>query len=152
LAAGKPVGPPQASIRFVADDVAVAKTYIEREGQQTVDGSELPVRHNHSLKVLVNRDRRWQIDAQRYPCRVKPTGGLKLQLDAVSRDDRRLRSAPVSVASVGGEDEIMLVTDSRGRLRYRLTAGNYRLHVQHAPEISFAVGENGWTPVRVRLH
>jgi uncharacterized protein (TIGR02246 family) len=39
--AGKPVGPPQASIRFIADDVAVAKTYIEREGQQTVEGSEL---------------------------------------------------------------------------------------------------------------
>jgi hypothetical protein len=42
FAAGKPVAPPQTSIRLVADDVAVAKTYIEREGQQTVDGSELP--------------------------------------------------------------------------------------------------------------
>jgi uncharacterized protein (TIGR02246 family) len=66
FAAGKPVAPPQASIRFVADDVAVAKTYIEREGQQTVDGSELPVRRNHSLKVLVNRDRRWQIVSELY--------------------------------------------------------------------------------------
>jgi hypothetical protein len=83
---------------------------------------------------------------------VKPRGGLKLQLDAASRDDRRLRSAPVSVAGVSGEDEIMLVTDSRGRLRYRLTAGDYRLQVQHAPEVSFAVGEHGWTPVHVRLH
>jgi hypothetical protein len=60
------VAPPQASIRFVADNVAVAKTYIEREGQQTVDGSELPVRRNHSLKVLVNRDRRWQIVSELY--------------------------------------------------------------------------------------
>jgi hypothetical protein len=58
----------------------------------------------------------------------------------------------VSVACVGGDDEIMLVTDSHGRLRYRLTAGDYRLHVQHAPEVSFVVGEHGWTPVRVRLH
>jgi hypothetical protein len=83
---------------------------------------------------------------------VKPPGGLKLQLDAASRDDRRLRSASVSVTSVRGEDEIMLVTDSHGRLRYRLPAGDYRLHAQHAPEVSFAVAEHGWTPVRVRLH
>jgi hypothetical protein len=83
---------------------------------------------------------------------MKPLGGLKLQLDATRRDNRRLRSAPVSVASMSGENEIMLVTDSRGRLRYRLAAGDYRLQVQHAPEVSFAVGEHGWTPVRVRLH
>jgi hypothetical protein len=83
---------------------------------------------------------------------MKPPGGLKLQLQSARRDDQRLRSAPVSVASLGGEDEITLVTDSRGRLRYRLTAGDYRLQVQHAPEISFAVRERGWTPVRVRVH
>jgi hypothetical protein len=58
----------------------------------------------------------------------------------------------VSVASVGGDDEIMLVTDWRGRLRYRLTAGDYRLQVHHGPEIPFVVGDHGWTPVRVRLH
>jgi hypothetical protein len=92
------------------------------------------------------------VGAPRYAYRVKPPGGLKLQLDAADRDDRRLRSAPVFVASVGGDDQIMLVTDSRGRLRYRLAAGDYRLRVQHAPELSFAVGDHGWTPVRVRLH
>ena len=36
--AGKPVGPPQASMRFVTDDVCVVKTYLEREGQETSGG------------------------------------------------------------------------------------------------------------------
>lgn len=38
----------------------------EREGQQTVEGGELPVRRNHSLKVLVKRDSRWLILADLY--------------------------------------------------------------------------------------
>jgi uncharacterized protein (TIGR02246 family) len=66
FAAGKPVGPPQASIRFIADDVAVARTYIEREGQRTVEGETLPVRRNHSMKVLVKRDGRWLIASDIY--------------------------------------------------------------------------------------
>jgi uncharacterized protein (TIGR02246 family) len=66
FAAGKPVGPPQASIRFASPDVALVKTYIEREGQQTADGDQLPVRRNHSLKVLVKRDGRWLILAEMY--------------------------------------------------------------------------------------
>jgi len=35
FAAGKPLGPPQASMRFVADDVAVVKTYIDARDDQT---------------------------------------------------------------------------------------------------------------------
>ncbi len=66
FAAGKPISPPQASIRFASPDVAVVKTYIEREGQQTVEDDELPVRRNHSLKVLVKRDGRWLILADMY--------------------------------------------------------------------------------------
>lgn len=55
------------------------------------------------------------------------------------------------MAAVGG-DEIKLVTDSRGRLRYRLTAGDYRLRVlQHSPATPFAVADRGWTTVRHRL-
>lgn len=81
---------------------------------------------------------------------VKPPGGLKLQLKTARRDDRRLRSAPVSVAAVDGE-EIHLVTDSRGRLRYHLTAGDYRLAVQHGPDMPFAVRDHGWTTVRPHL-
>jgi hypothetical protein len=53
-------------MRFVGDDVAVVKTYIEREGQQKVGGGELPVRRNHSLKVLVKRDGRWLILSEMY--------------------------------------------------------------------------------------
>src|SRR3954447_19037525 len=50
--AGKPVGPPQASMRFVADDICVVKVYMEREGQEDSSGGTLAVRRNHSLKVL----------------------------------------------------------------------------------------------------
>jgi uncharacterized protein (TIGR02246 family) len=64
--AGKLIGQPQVSMRFVGDDVAVVKTYIEREGQQKVGGGELPVRRNHSLKVLVKRDGRWLILSEMY--------------------------------------------------------------------------------------
>ena len=65
--AGKPVGPPQASMRFVGDDVVVVKTYIEREGQETADGEQLGVRRNHSLKVLQRQeDDRWLIVSDIY--------------------------------------------------------------------------------------
>jgi len=66
FAAGKPLGPPQASMRFVADDVAVVKTYIEREGQQTSDGDQLPVRRNHSLKVFRREAGGWRIVSDIY--------------------------------------------------------------------------------------
>lgn len=65
--AGRMVGKPQASIRFAArGTVAIAKTYVEREGQQTVEGGELPVRRNHSLKVLEKRAGRWLIVSEMY--------------------------------------------------------------------------------------
>lgn len=65
--AGRMVGKPQASIRFAAGGtVAIAKTYVEREGQQTVEGGELPVRRNHSLKVLEKRAGRWLIVSEMY--------------------------------------------------------------------------------------
>jgi len=66
FAAGKPLGPPHASMRFVADDVAVMKTYIEREGQQTSDGDQLPVRRNHSLKVFRREAGGWRIVSDIY--------------------------------------------------------------------------------------
>jgi uncharacterized protein (TIGR02246 family) len=62
FAAGTPVGAPQLAIRFVTDDVALAKTYVEIQGQQTVAGGVLPMRRNHSLKVLSRQsDGRWLI-------------------------------------------------------------------------------------------
>ena len=76
---------------------------------------------------------------------------MKLELRTANRDDRRGRFAPVSVAPVGGNDEIKLVTDSDGRLRYHLVAGDYVLRLEHACDTPFAVGDHGWTAVRVRL-
>ncbi len=64
--AGKPVGPPQAQIRFVTEDVCVVKTYIEREGQETSGGEKLAVRHNHSLKVLRREEDGWKIVSDIY--------------------------------------------------------------------------------------
>lgn len=62
FAAGRPVGAPELAVRFVTDDVALAKTYVEIQGQQTVAGGVLPMRRNHSLKVLSRQsDGRWLI-------------------------------------------------------------------------------------------
>ncbi len=53
-------------MRFLADDVVVVKTYIEREGQQTSSGEELPVRRNHSLKVMRREAGGWTIVSDIY--------------------------------------------------------------------------------------
>lgn len=84
---------------------------------------------------------------------MKPAGGLKLQLGTASRDDRRARFAAVVVETVGGSEMggLKLVTDSRGRLRYRLPAGEYRLRSADVPDAFFRVGAHGWTAVRVPL-
>lgn len=50
--AGRMTGAPRIEVRPVADGVAVAKTYMEIEGQEKADGGALGVRRNHSLKVL----------------------------------------------------------------------------------------------------
>lgn len=50
----------------LGDDVAVATTYLEREGQRTAEGGELPVRRNHSLKVLPRDGDRWLIVSELY--------------------------------------------------------------------------------------
>ena len=64
--AGKPVGPPQASMRFVNGDVCVVKTYIEREGQETSSGQKQAVRRNHSLKVIRREADGWKIVSDIY--------------------------------------------------------------------------------------
>ncbi len=80
-----------------------------------------------------------------------PTGGLKLRLDAAARDDSRLRFAVVSLQAADSAAEFELVTDSDGRLRRHLRAGEYRLRCEYAPEMRFTVADRGWTSVRVRL-
>jgi ketosteroid isomerase-like protein len=67
FAAGQMINPPQVSIRPVSQDVVVVKIYTEIAGQQTIDGQELPVRRNHSLKVLAHQDDgRWLVVSEIY--------------------------------------------------------------------------------------
>jgi hypothetical protein len=79
------------------------------------------------------------------------SGGLKLALTGADRDDRRVRCVRVTVATVEGHDERTLITDSRGRLRYHLTAGRYRLQFPDGGETRFAVDDGRWTSIRLRL-
>ena len=78
------------------------------------------------------------------------SGGLRLALEGTSREDRRLRFARVSLSRVGDGQEIALVTDARGRLRYRLPRGEYLLSLDEAAEQHFQVGDS-WTTVRIHL-
>ena len=55
------------------------------------------------------------------------------------------------VADATDREEIALVTDSSGCLRYRLAAGDYRLRVADGVETAFAVAIGRWTSVRMRL-
>lgn len=67
FAAGSPAGPPQVEIRQVAPRVAIASTYLEIEGQERIDGTRLPRRRNHSMKILLQQpDGRWRIVSEMY--------------------------------------------------------------------------------------
>jgi hypothetical protein len=83
---------------------------------------------------------------------MRSTGGLKLTLEASQRDDRRLRFAQVGVVPSRSAEEIGLVTDARGRLRYPLPAGEYRLRLADGVETRFSVDGLRWTVVRRALH
>ncbi|MCT8998944.1 YybH family protein [Chelativorans intermedius] len=64
---GELVGEPQVAVRPVAENVVTAKIHTRIEGQRTVDGGTLPVRHNHSLKVIVRQDDgSWKIASEIY--------------------------------------------------------------------------------------
>ncbi len=77
-------------------------------------------------------------------------GGLKLALEGTNRADRRVRFARLAIFPLDAEREIALVTDARGRLRYRLPAGEYRLQLGEAAEQRFEV-RDGWASVRIQL-
>jgi hypothetical protein len=81
---------------------------------------------------------------------MQAAGGLKLTLDQPARGDRRTRFARVVLDGGSGEDTL-LVTDSRGRLRYRLPDGQYRVRVPGGEETRFLVEEHRWTTVRLAL-
>lgn len=83
---------------------------------------------------------------------VRPEGGLKLHLEGVGRDDRRIRFAPICVTPTGSADELWLVTDAQGRLGHGLPAGEYRLRSEHAPESRFTVDPHGWTSLSLSVN
>jgi hypothetical protein len=81
---------------------------------------------------------------------MQAAGGLKLNLAPPTRDDRCTRFAQVVLDGGSGEDTL-LVTDSLGRLRYRLPAGQYRVRVLGGEETQFLVEDRRWTTVRLAL-
>lgn len=67
FSAGRVSGQPEINIRSIGRDVVVAKTQVRVEGQKSLSGSTLPIRHNHSLKVLQRQlDGRWLIVSEMY--------------------------------------------------------------------------------------
>lgn len=81
---------------------------------------------------------------------MRTLGGLKLALEGATRSDRRVRFASVSLSAPHVGD-VPLVTDSQGRMRYRLPDGEYVLRIAQGEESKFAVRDGRWTTVRVRL-
>jgi hypothetical protein len=78
-------------------------------------------------------------------------GGLKLRLESAKQQDRRGRFAHVRLSATGDQDPISLVTDARGRMRYRLADGDYELSLVEGTVVPFSVRDQRWTTVRVRL-
>ena len=60
-------------------------------------------------------------------------GGLKLTLEAANSRDRRVRFAEVSIRRLTDGEPTTLVTDAAGRMRYRLSYGDYRLSMSGGP-------------------
>ena len=88
---------------------------------------------------------------KRYVGVVRIVGGLKLALEGAARDDRRVRFANVSLSAADAKDDVALVTDSQGRMRYRLPDGEYLLRMTEGHESRFTVRDGRWTTVRIRL-
>jgi hypothetical protein len=82
---------------------------------------------------------------------MRTAGGLKLALEGATRDDRRVRFANVSLSAADAKSDVALVTDSQGRMRYRLADGEYLLRMNGGQELRFAVRDGRWTTVRIRL-
>jgi hypothetical protein len=88
---------------------------------------------------------------KRYVGVVCTVGGLKLALEGTARSDRRVRFANVALSAANATDDVALVTDSQGRMRYRLPDGEYLLRVTEGHESRFTVRDGRWTTVRIRL-
>lgn len=82
---------------------------------------------------------------------VRTVGGLKLALEGATRDDRRVRFANVWLSAADAKDDVVLVTDSQGRMRYRLRDGEYVLRLTDGRESRFTVRDCRWTTIRIQL-
>lgn len=50
----------------MTDDVVIVKTYTEREGQQTLAGSPLPLRKTYALRVFRRENEAWLLVSDFY--------------------------------------------------------------------------------------
>jgi uncharacterized protein (TIGR02246 family) len=64
---GKLVAPPQNQLRRITDDVVTVSSHLRIAGQGLVGGGTIPVRDNHSLRILQKQgDGRWLIVSEMY--------------------------------------------------------------------------------------
>jgi uncharacterized protein (TIGR02246 family) len=64
---GKLLAPPQNHLRRLTDDVVTVSSHLKIAGQGLVDGGTIPVRDNHSLRILQKQaDGRWLIVSEMY--------------------------------------------------------------------------------------
>jgi uncharacterized protein (TIGR02246 family) len=65
--AGRMVASPQSHLRRLTSDVVTVSTHLRIAGQGLVGGGAIPVRDNHSLRVLQKQaDGRWLIVSEMY--------------------------------------------------------------------------------------
>jgi uncharacterized protein (TIGR02246 family) len=64
---GKLVAPPRNCLRRVTADVVIVSSHLRIAGQGLVGGGTIPVRDNHSLRILQKQsDGRWSIVSEMY--------------------------------------------------------------------------------------
>jgi hypothetical protein len=78
-------------------------------------------------------------------------GGLKLRVESAQQQDRRERFAQVRLSAADDPEPIVLVTDARGRMRYRLADGDYEVSLVEGDVVPFSVRDHRWTTVRLLL-
>ncbi|MCU1395048.1 MAG: hypothetical protein JWM34_3476 [Ilumatobacteraceae bacterium] len=65
--AGELVGPPATTVRRLSDDVVAVSSQLQISGQLLVDGTAIPMRDNHSLRVVVRQPNgEWRIESEMY--------------------------------------------------------------------------------------
>jgi uncharacterized protein (TIGR02246 family) len=65
--AGTLKAPPETTIRVLTPEVVLVSAHLQVEGQKLVDGGEIEVRDNHSLRVLHRQtDGKWLIASEMY--------------------------------------------------------------------------------------